>query len=150
MVTFAYLIYLPVSRLAYLRCAIPTPVISYRYIYSVIDHIAVYDICKLSTRTSTATFTNINKRRTSLLSIVLRWWYTGRWRVGCYIWYSKKGTGLGGVAPHKGPSSDTNTKYTNKIYIAPGILKRIVAQTQQWWSTICEAIVMCKYARKSW
>jgi len=20
-------------------------------------------------------------------------WYTGRWWVGCYIWYTKKGTG---------------------------------------------------------
>jgi len=22
-------------------------------------------------------------------------WYTGRWCVGCYIWYSEKGTGRG-------------------------------------------------------
>ena len=115
-VTFAYLIYLPVSRLAYLRCAMPTPLISYRYIYSVIDHIAVYHICKLSAHTSTATFTNINKHRTSLLSIVLRWWYTGRCRLGCYILMQQEEDGVG-VAPRPRPSSDD--------------------------LTICEAIVTC-------
>ena len=93
------------------------PVISYRYIYSVIDHIAVYDICKLSAHTSTATFTNINKHTTSLLSIVLRWWYTGRWRLCCYICYSKKGATEWGVTPRPCPSSDH--------------------------LTICEAIVTC-------
>jgi len=102
-VTFAYLIYLPVSRLAYLHCAMPTPVISYRYTYSVIDHIAVYCICKLSAHTSTATFTNINKHRTSLLSIVLRCWYTGRWRLGCYVLVQQEGDWVGGRHTHAPP-----------------------------------------------
>ena len=26
-------------------------------------------------------------------------WYTGRWRVGCYIWYSEEGTGRGPSPP---------------------------------------------------
>ena len=26
-------------------------------------------------------------------------WYTGRWRVGCYVWYSEKGTGRGRSLP---------------------------------------------------
>ena len=26
-------------------------------------------------------------------------WYTGRWRVGCYMWYRDKGTGRGGSKP---------------------------------------------------
>jgi len=26
-------------------------------------------------------------------------WYTGRWWVGCYIWYSKKGPGRAGAPP---------------------------------------------------
>jgi len=30
-------------------------------------------------------------------------WYTGRWWVGCYIWYSEEG--LGGAAARWGPSS---------------------------------------------
>jgi len=24
-------------------------------------------------------------------------WYTGRWRMGCYIWYSQEGPGRGAV-----------------------------------------------------
>ena len=30
-------------------------------------------------------------------------WYTGDWRVDCYIWYSEEG--LGGLRPRAGPSS---------------------------------------------
>jgi len=26
-------------------------------------------------------------------------WYTGRWWVGCYIWYSEEGTGWGHSLP---------------------------------------------------
>jgi len=30
---------------------------------------------------------------------ILRSWYTGHWWVGCYIWYSKEGTGQGRSLP---------------------------------------------------
>ena len=32
-------------------------------------------------------------------------WYTGRWWMGCYIWYSEEGTGGDAQPMHTGPSS---------------------------------------------
>jgi len=40
----------------------------------------------------------------SFIKIQLIWsWYTDRWWVGCYTWYSEEG--MGGAAAGSGPSS---------------------------------------------
>jgi len=31
--------------------------------------------------------------------IIIQSWYTGRWRVGCYIWYSEEGPGRAAAMP---------------------------------------------------
>jgi len=34
-------------------------------------------------------------------------WYTGRWWVGCYIWYSEQGTGRGEQGPGRAAAASS-------------------------------------------
>jgi len=61
-------------------------------------------------------------------------WYTGRWRVGCYIWYSEEGPGLAtsppspflavpNVTAHPSTASVSTSYYSMWHYICLWILK---------------------------
>jgi len=62
-----------------------------------------------------------------VLHRITRSWYTGRWRVGCYIWYSKEGPRQTAAPPSPllavpnvtGHSSTTSVSITVLLYSGP-------------------------------
>ena len=83
-----------------------TPIISGSWVHT---HIWVYNQCNdwrqtLQTDTAYTTTTiqpfNTHIKTTEQRTTLQQYcdWYTGRWWVGCYIWYSKEGPGRAGAA----------------------------------------------------
>jgi len=56
-----------------------------------------FSICYLYYRTMSWRFRH--QRQFIVLHQIIRSWYTGRWWVGCYIWYSEEGPGRAAWSP---------------------------------------------------